>query len=98
MKENQMKPSTISGFSCGHYGFTDGQHRACIAKRTGLTRAVIILTPWKTVCNHCYFKKKDLIYRVKAFLGLTEEFTDEKQMLLTQNIRRYFKWLYSALK
>lgn len=42
----------IIKFNCGHYGFNDGQHRTCIAKRKGIVLKALI-TPENNLCDIC---------------------------------------------
>lgn len=42
----------IIKYTCGHYVFNDGQHRACIAKRKGITLKAIITTE-NNLCHIC---------------------------------------------
>ncbi len=42
----------VINYSCGHYGFNDGQHRTCIAKRKGIILKAIITTE-NNLCAVC---------------------------------------------
>lgn len=44
-KHGQFVRVRIIRWKCGHYGFHDGQHRVCIAKRRGLTLDAAISAP-----------------------------------------------------
>jgi hypothetical protein len=44
-KDGQIFPVRIIRWRCGHFGFHDGQHRVCIAKRKGLKLDAVISWP-----------------------------------------------------
>lgn len=74
-KKGMTKPVEINPFSCGHYAFTDGQHRVCIAKTIGMVDIPAeIGGKWESECRVCYFIKRDPIYRLKHWIGKSEEF------------------------
>jgi hypothetical protein len=50
-------PITLVKHSCGHYSFSDGQHRTCIAQRKGLEVAAVIL-PDNEVCDYCDVRRR----------------------------------------
>ncbi|ULO04752.1 hypothetical protein H1230_16440 [Paenibacillus sp. 19GGS1-52] len=65
----------INPHSCGHYSFSSGQHRTCIAKTSGIQNIPAnIHKAWNSECRVCYFKKKNYIFKVKNWLGKTKEF------------------------
>ena len=52
-----LLPIYIIEYRCGHYAFSDGQHRVCIAKKKGLKPPAVIATEDDS-CDSC--KGKDL--------------------------------------
>lgn len=93
MKENPIDNITIAEFCCGHYSFTDGQHRACIAKRKHILIPIEFHEKVSFSCSHCYYKKKSLKYRIEAFLCKTKEFTDDEKTKFTlkNSLAKFFK-------
>ncbi|MEG6617462.1 hypothetical protein V6C27_13700 [Peptococcaceae bacterium 1198_IL3148] len=53
-------PITIIKYDCGHYEFSDGQHRTCIAGQLGLI-IPIVLYKEKGVCSHCESQSNILV-------------------------------------
>lgn len=53
-------PAYIEYFNCNHYGFTDGQHRACIASKLNLPLPIYLsdMTSEDTLCPSCTNKTK----------------------------------------
>ncbi|GMX64508.1 hypothetical protein Elgi_37770 [Paenibacillus elgii] len=69
------KPVSINPFSCGHFAFTDGQHRTCIAKTIGLKEVpAYIGEAWECECRVCHFKKTNPIFAIRHIFGKTKEF------------------------
>ncbi|NHN34972.1 ParB N-terminal domain-containing protein [Paenibacillus agricola] len=65
----------IHSSSCGHYSFTWGQHRTCIAKTIGIKDIpALIGSAWESECRVCYFIKTNPIFRLKHWFNMTEEF------------------------
>lgn len=46
-------PVDIIKFHCGHYGFNDGQHRVCIAKKKGLELPAVVSREDGQNCGFC---------------------------------------------
>lgn len=63
----------LTKFSCGHYAFTDGQHRVCSASRDGLIVPVYVQEA-DTECYFCYWRKKSLKFRIKTLLKRNDIF------------------------
>jgi hypothetical protein len=53
MRYGFRSPIDVFKYRCGHYGFSDGQHRVCIAKRVGLNLPAMISTIDDQDCEHC---------------------------------------------
>ncbi|WP_340018394.1 ParB N-terminal domain-containing protein [Paenibacillus sp. FSL H3-0457] len=71
-----LKPVIIHPNSCGHYAFTDGQHRTCIAKTVGMVNIPAnISEASSSECRVCYFRKQSIKFRIKLAFGLSDEFT-----------------------
>lgn len=87
MKNNSMNAIQISARSCGHYSFSDGQHRACIAKRMKLPIPVNFLSGAEIICNHCYQKEISLKYKVKSKLFTGRIFTDDEPLGIITRIK-----------
>jgi hypothetical protein len=61
--------------NCDHYAFTWGQHRTCIAKTIGLNNIpALIGDKWNSECRVCYFRNKNLSFKIKHWLGKSNEF------------------------
>jgi hypothetical protein len=66
----------INPHSCKHFSFSDGQHRTCIAKTAGINDIPAnIHEAWDSECRVCYFKKTNLVFRIRHMLNKTDEFT-----------------------
>ncbi|WP_156826291.1 ParB N-terminal domain-containing protein [Paenibacillus terrigena] len=75
LEKGFIYPVEISSCSCGHYVFTNGQHRTCIAKTINITSIPALYGgAWDSDCRVCYFKKTSLNYRIKDLLGKNTEF------------------------
>ena len=65
----------LNPHSCGHYSFSEGQHRTCVAKTSGIHGIPAnIHDKWSSECRVCYFKKNNLKFKVKNLLGKTKDF------------------------
>ncbi|MFN0107404.1 MAG: hypothetical protein ACKVZH_01000 [Blastocatellia bacterium] len=54
---DEKLPVSLVKYSCGHYAFSDGQHRACIAKKKGLKlRAEVEVN--NRLCDFCEGKPR----------------------------------------
>lgn len=61
--------------TCGHWNISDGQHRLCIYKTLDLGDIEVTQTDdWEFECRVCYFKKKNLKFRLRSWFGKEEEF------------------------
>ena len=57
IKNGQKQTVYINSNKCGHYTFTDGQHRVCIASKKGLKlRAAVNQS--NEICHVCYRENK----------------------------------------
>lgn len=52
-KHGQIFRIDIIKHGCGHYGFNDGQHRTCIAKKKGLRLLALITSTPDFDCELC---------------------------------------------
>lgn len=57
IKDGQKYPIYLSINKCGHYTFTDGQHRTCIASKKGL-KLIAEVHQNNDICRVCYGENK----------------------------------------
>lgn len=77
IKQKGMQSSVdLNPNSCGHFSFSDGQHRTCVAKEAGIRNIPVnFQEAWESECRVCYFKRSNPVFRVQHWLGKTDEFT-----------------------
>lgn len=67
LENGVLRPVVLGKNRCGHYDFTDGQHRTCIAQMRDLEIPAEIVKESPYDCQHCSYKRASLIYRIQSW-------------------------------
>lgn len=95
IKDGQKKLVYLNQKKCGHYTFTDGQHRLCIAARKGLKLDVQLYVDIKYPCRIC-IEENNITKNIKDVEEMVSK-TTPKRTLIHKILKKYPQSIFQDL-